>query len=783
MVTELTVADHRPPPTRGLVVLRNSRGQRLPTADVLRWLRLNRQGFKVRKADILTNAADLSDLVRLLHEAVEIDIRLSLRTDATAPPECLDHAYEAGLWDLFLTPDYESPHIQPWLDTARDLGLPVRIQFQGRVPDHLDPQRLADTLATAGAHVAQVAVHDPFRKREGYTSALQTAQGIERMNALVRAFADRGMESNLVRVPFCQSPTDLWSHTLNTHQFFLDHQQYDRGAYVLATILFHKRPVIAGKIVQMLLGRHTSYANPIDSRLLPWLLDAPWLRARIWAWHKLTRHRRWLGLKPAPPMEGAEIRSTPADDCTVAGSQDAVCAKCSMRHICDHLTRGIAGMLPDIRLEAQDGEPYRWPLRFAASQPKYYDPIDAERAGIDPHTDRLAKEANAIVGDTPPTREISSFDYATEGQWSHQVQGGVRWHSFTNTEKLSTPLAEFTPPFTLSATFGGGIAEAIGFGVGRLARIMCPMTAYHHTLVLHVDATGRYVLLRDGHCVPPLELRGGRYAPTHLGDRVELRLALDNIDGTLVTQTVLLWEAADATQPDAPVDYSVVIVSARYARRLQATLQSLVHQEDFDPARIEVIVAYVPGIDSTEDVLDSVTAIHPGLRIVRAPFAEELTRSKGFLINEACTLTHGEWVILLDADILVPPDLFKTMDALPKECHFAAPNGRKMLTPETTARILLGEIRPWEHWHELLKEAGEFRYREVDGVPIGFFQAVRRTCFEKVRYEEYEHFEGADWGFGRAMRDTFGPETRLSGQPVLHLDHGGSKWYGTKKHF
>ena len=78
---------------------------------------------------------------------------------------------------------------------------------------------------------------------------------------------------------------------------------------------------------------------------------------------------------------------------------------------------------------------------------------------------------------------------------------------------------------------------------------------------------------------------------------------------------------------------------------------------------------------------------------------------------------------------------------------------------------------------------GEMRHREMDGVPIGFCQIVRRDCFEQVKYYEADHFEGADWQFSIEMRKVFGEETRLSGVPLLHLDHGGSKWYGTTRHY
>ena len=104
-----------------------------------------------------------------------------------------------------------------------------------------------------------------------------------------------------------------------------------------------------------------------------------------------------------------------------------------------------------------------------------------------------------------------------------------------------------------------------------------------------------------------------------------------------------------------------------------------------------------------------------------------------------------------------------------------------MLPPAETAKVLLGELTPWQDWDQLLNGPGEFRRFEADGVPIGFFQCVRRSCMDKVPYLEMDHFEGADWSFGYTIRQNFGEETRLTGLPVLHLDHGGSQWYGTQK--
>jgi len=261
---------------------------------------------------------------------------------------------------------------------------------------------------------------------------------------------------------------------------------------------------------------------------------------------------------------------------------------------------------------------------------------------------------------------------------------------------------------------------------------------------------------------------------------VEPRIALINVDGQIVTQTVLLWEG----ETDRDVEkacHSVVIVCSRFSRRLQAALQALAHQQGRQSGDLEVLVAYVPGVDATDDVLDSLQAVYPALTLRRVPFAPERLRAKGFLINECTALATGEWVTLLDADILLPPDYFARLDALNADEVFAAPEGRHMLDATTSARILLGEFQPWNHYNELRQQAGEYRHQESEGVPPGFCQSLRRSVFDAIRYEELDHFEGSDWSFSRRVMDHFGPVRRLDGMAVLHLDHGGSQWYGTGK--
>lgn len=105
-----------------------------------------------------------------------------------------------------------------------------------------------------------------------------------------------------------------------------------------------------------------------------------------------------------------------------------------------------------------------------------------------------------------------------------------------------------------------------------------------------------------------------------------------------------------------------------------------------------------------------------------------------------------------------------------------------MLDSETTAAILLGDVKPWENWNVLVQHASELRMEEALGAPIGYCQCFRRTCLDTIRYQEYEHFQGADYEFALALRQHFGAEYRFD-FPVLHLDHEGSQWFGAERHF
>jgi hypothetical protein len=782
---QLTIHKERIPPTRGLITAHTANGRPFKLADLQRWLRLNAFGYHVAKVDVLDNVGLVPLIQELLADAQSQERRLSLRTDCTNPPERLDTLAGAGLLDVFLCPPrWNTEHFNQWLDASREAGLPARVQIHAPLKAEVDMAAVADRLAEARVVAVNVALFDPFLPLQPCFDRAQGETTLDIMRAFVPLLEDRGIEANLLHVPFCLVAEDRWANVVNVPQFYCDHQQYERHSYGLAIRLFQHGPVWAGKAITMLLGRHTSFRDPLDSKLLPWILEHPWLRARLWAWHKLTRHKRLLRAVPKVVEPGGETweRARERQEAEHRAATGTECARCGLRRVCDQVTREFTRMLPDIGVRAQAVDHIAWPLHFSVNQGKHYDVVDAARLERPVVSRALAEQARAVVC-RPPSREISSLTYEVQDEWCSQTEAAVRWYSHTNTEKLSTPLAKLSPPFTLSATFGGGIAEYIGFCVGRDQRVMCPMVGYSHELVLHAAEDGAYVLLRDGLPLNPTEFIGAHSVPGRIGSTVELRIVIRNIDGAIATQGVAVWEGAtETTTKRSGMKYSVVIVCTRYARRLQAALLAIAHQQSFDLGMLEVIIAHVPGLDAAEDVIETTQCAYPNLHIIRAPFAGNQQASKGLMINECVRLASGEWITLLDADILVPPNMFSTIEAVEKDCTFIVPDGRKMLTKETTARILVGELEPWHCWQEVMDDPGELRVREAMDVPIGFCQCVRASCFDQLGYVEFNHFEAADSRFAQDVREQFGPERRLEGLHVGHLDHGGSHWYGTEKH-
>ncbi|MCC6155213.1 MAG: glycosyltransferase family 2 protein, partial [Candidatus Hydrogenedentes bacterium] len=679
MTTHTTFVE-RIGPTRGIVFARNARGARIPNASLEQWLRLNRTVFKCDKIDVIASGDDCGSLRELAVAANALDARISLRTDCVGAPPAASKLREAGLHDVFLCPQRaDGPELDVWLRTCEQAGLSVRVQLTAPFEEEVNVAAVSERVSRACS--VNIAAHDPFALAAPARNAQHTAVSVEKAVALTRSIAASGVEVNLVRFPFCVIPEDMWAHVVNAPQFFLDHQHYKRESFELAAPLFARNPIWVRTAIQMRLGQHTSTNNPIDRILLPWIMDYPWVRARVWALHKLTRNR-----KTATPQTAAEAELEVERARTIdAQSRGPVCGMCSLQRICAGITPALNSQMPGLPIVSQPGDVVVDPFAFSRDQHKYYDRIDAARRDATHVQPELVERANAIVTNTPPSREIDSFAYEVEGTWSWQLQGSLRWFSFAGGEKLSTPLTKLDPPFTLSVTFGGGVADYIGFALGRGCRLLCPMTAFTHRIVLHVEADGRYLLLRDGQPVRPAEFVGAYYAPPRLGKSLEPRIAMWNIDGTIGTQAVYVWQHAEPQPIEKKFRVSIVLVCTRYSRRLQACLHNIAHQYGIWQSDIEVLIAFVPGLDATNDVIDSMQLAYPELTIVPAPFAQEYANTKGLMLNECLDKARGEWVMVLDSDIILAPDFLSRLITLPADCKFAIPDGRRMLSRETTA--------------------------------------------------------------------------------------------------
>ncbi len=770
-------------PARGLVLSENCRGIPFDATTINKWIRLSGRVYRMEKVDLAISEAGLDCLTEVLEFSHHEGMGLSLRIKSQDVLEQITSVTAATLHDILFAPD--SLDIAGLVRCAKyceSVDLPLRVHITAPFDTSKDVGPLADCLI--GAVSVNVAVSSPFKTASPCATLEDCNRQTTWMNSLVTALTERGIEANLIGLPFCHTHECNYPNVMNSRQLFLDHQHYARPSYELAERAWTMSPWRLSMLLESLLGRRNTFFFKVNDAVFPWILNHPLIHARVWMAYKFIRAYTMFCRQQEQNSKRVYDKLLAHEESRQKRHAMTECGSCIMGKICDGESAVFRSQFSFLRVKAIHGEKtIASPWHFAADRKRYYDPLDAARMDMPRYVEELAETARKITSQLTPTREIPLQSYEIDGYYNTPDDASRRWFALSTDELCSTVLARVKIPFTISLTFGGGIAEYIGFRLGRHVRIVCPMVDYSHKLVLHVDEQGRYVLLRDGAVVDPGRTDLDCRLPARLSDVLEPRIAVYNIDGFLLTQTVLLWEGKPVSvRPQTRIKYSVIIVSTRYARRLQAVLLSLAHQRGVDMSAVEVIIAYVPGIDATDDLIESMAATHPHLRIVRSCFPEDNVRSKGFMINVSAGLASGEWIILMDADIILPPDILNAVEAASATSHFIAPDGRRMLTPETTAKILLGEVKPWEEYDALAKEAAEYRYREGLEIPCGFFQCFKREILTRVPYNELDHFESSDWIFARDAVNIFGKETRLEGVDVLHLDHGGRQWYGTHKH-
>ncbi len=777
------VNEDRLPPVRGLVCCTNRTGRAFPQTALQQWLHLCQNGFKCGKVDLLADKLPHARVLELLEFARDANLPCSVRTGVAPSAQALADYAARGALDIFFAPAVmQAAELERVVAGCRSQSLPLRVQVTG-LPEEVTSKRLPALLRPDVVTSVDVAPYDPFLPLGAHTRG-EAPEALRGLCALALDIKGAGLEVNLLHLPFCVVPRELWPNTQTGYQFYLHHQHYIYDAHDLAKNVFDASPAGMAAAIEHHISSSVNFYNIIDKWAFPKIVAHPALHARLWLMNKLRRKwpRKQRDAEPLANTPEAYGEAIAARELEAKRAAGPACAACDLRKICDHGQPPFRTAFPGVALTPQTEPDVVSPLHFNREQHKHYDRVDQARVAALEAATALEGEARAIVDGVLPTRVLKYDEYDIDGHWTDRLVGAVRWWSLSAGAMRSTPLARLEAPFTVGVTFGGGIAEQVGFSFGDHVHLVCPMIAPTHHVALHVRRDGRFVLLRDGKAVRPTEFSGIFRVPERLGGVLEPRICVWSVDGHLQTQSPQLWVDSEVTTPDLNrIVHSIIVPSTRYSRRLQALILGVAHQANYDLRRIEVIVSYVPGLDSNDDVLDSIEAAFPDLRIVRCTFTERHARSRGLMVNEAVRMASGHWVTLFDSDIVVPPDFFARLDAVPEGTMFVAPDGRKMLPPKVTAQILLGERRPVDNFQSFLDGPGELWHQEAGGVPVGFCQIVPRSVLQELPYAMADHFEGSDWDFSQRVLAKYGKEYRLSGCYVLHLDHGGSQWYGVRK--
>ncbi|MGI6139331.1 MAG: glycosyltransferase [Candidatus Hydrogenedentales bacterium] len=754
-------------PNRGLILAHNKQGHCFSEEDYHRWAAYTSRVLQCQRMDFLSFNGIVPGLLSTIRYAREFAGLISLRGNAMGSTEGLAEAVLEGLNDVILCPsDLDHPDFALWLKACFDLSVSVRLQMVLPRGGSVDAERHVKLFIQYNVRSVTILLEDPFHEAEKCASSRDGQAVLDYCDFLAATLPARNMELNFVGIPPRFLSDTAAAYTQSTRAYQYNHLHYNQKAFTFARRLFSLSPSKARVILFLALKSAGFSISLTDRRSInklfvyfPFLYKSfmsitRWLRSRFQT--RLLRNR-------IASSHRSEIQDNTRGSFTAEEE--------------DRALKLLALDRKDLSKTTVDKSDQDMVFPYYRDQFEAY--LNKEAA----YQSSLASEAQKFLCSTEPTRIYGEKEWGTDEAFVIPEYGAISWVTALPGKRVSTLLDKLEPPFMITVTVGGGIAELIGFQVAPYCDILCPMIDSRHTLTLFANKEGHYVLLRDGVPVEPVLLPGGNPPPHRLPTDVRLRIVAWDIDERITFSPPRLWKnlVESLSQQPAPV-YSVVVFCTRFARRLSVALQCLAHQREFDINKLEVIVGYVPGLDATEDVLNSLHLTQPKLRLIHAPFPRQNSHSKGYVLNQCMDHASGSRIVLLDADTLLPPTLFSMLEKMDEHEAFIATRGRALLGAEMTAQVLQGEIHPWEAWDELLTAANEIRENEALGVPIGYFQCFDRECLQTVRYPEYDHFQGADYEFAINLRKHVGQEYRLD-TLAIHLDHSGSQWLGAERHF
>ena len=132
---------------------------------------------------------------------------------------------------------------------------------------------------------------------------------------------------------------------------------------------------------------------------------------------------------------------------------------------------------------------------------------------------------------------------------------------------------------------------------------------------------------------------------------------------------------------DPEVFLSVIICTYNRERHLGRALQSLAEQ-DFDPARYEIIVVDNNSTDGTLTLAQKFKENHPGLQVI---ITQEKQKGLTFARNKGIDTARGTYIAFIDDDAVAPRDYARQIEQCAKEYgdKFQACGGKVLPRYET----------------------------------------------------------------------------------------------------
>ncbi|HYI08043.1 MAG TPA: glycosyltransferase family 2 protein [Thermoanaerobaculia bacterium] len=316
-----------------------------------------------------------------------------------------------------------------------------------------------------------------------------------------------------------------------------------------------------------------------------------------------------------------------------------------------------------------------------------------------------------------------------------------------------------------------GTADAAGLSFGAFKDFLVPVQPGHgeRRLQLEIDGdAGTWAFRADGVLV----------------ERVWWDAAVKSVEDLFAgTLTVKARWAKEVTFRDLSIRalessprVSVILTCYRFAQRLRVALTSWCRQR-VPSGALEIIVLNPDSPDGTHELVASMAAAYPEVRLRELPVAEAMSRNKGWMLNRGMAAARGEWIWLTDADCVFPPDAAARLLETARSESLLLFGERRHLTRRETDALLAGRTDPAAEFERLVESTNG---RGSDSFPWGYTQILHRSQAARVRYrEDLDHFAGSDGTFLEECRSKGLQEVRLDGLTCLHLAHPFA-WYGTK---